>query len=203
MAWKDPDNGAQPIEALAERLASLVMSNPAGGYSSEVATGTFATQSTSEAVAADLRASVAPETRDGAPLLTVAAESIQKVAQSLQSLTGPLGGIAFANPIVAGLMKLFGSDEQKGSPSMPKFSLPAAQRYEGGVAESVGWRFGEIDRGEGNTPRALTPVAPQQIVVQVQALDSRSFLDHRDEIASAVRQAMLESHSLNDVMREV
>ena len=32
-----------------------------------------------------------------------------------------------------------------------------------------------------------------QITVQVQAMDSQSFLDHSNDIALAVRQAMLES----------
>jgi hypothetical protein len=38
--------------------------------------------------------------------------------------------------------------------------------------------------------------------VQVQAMDSRSFLDHSDEIARAVREAMLNAHALNDVVNE-
>ena len=41
-----------------------------------------------------------------------------------------------------------------------------------------------------------------QITVQVQAMDSQSFLDHSNDIALAVRQAMLESSVLNDVIRE-
>jgi len=36
----------------------------------------------------------------------------------------------------------------------------------------------------------------------VQAMDSKSFLDHSADIAMAVRQAMLESSVLNDVVRE-
>ena len=40
----------------------------------------------------------------------------------------------------------------------------------------------------------------QQITVQVQAMDSQSFLDHSDDIAQAVRQAMLNMSSLNDVV---
>ncbi len=31
-------------------------------------------------------------------------------------------------------------------------------------------------------------------------MDSRSFLDHSDDIAQAVRQAMLNMNSLNDVV---
>ena len=42
--------------------------------------------------------------------------------------------------------------------------------------------------------------AGQQITVQVQAMDSQSFLDHSDDIAQAVRQAMLNMNSINDVV---
>ena len=47
------------------------------------------------------------------------------------------------------------------------------------------------------------PAPSTQITVQVQALDSQSFLDHSHDIAQAVRQAMLETSVLNDVIREV
>ncbi len=45
--------------------------------------------------------------------------------------------------------------------------------------------------------------AAAQITVQVQAMDSRSFLDHSEDIAQAVRQAMLNSHGINDVITEL
>jgi hypothetical protein len=41
------------------------------------------------------------------------------------------------------------------------------------------------------------------ITIQVQAMDSRSFLDHSAEIAQAVREAMLNMHSLNDVVNDI
>lgn len=40
----------------------------------------------------------------------------------------------------------------------------------------------------------------QSILVQVQAMDSQSFMDHSNDIAQAVRQAMLNLHSVNDVI---
>jgi len=42
-----------------------------------------------------------------------------------------------------------------------------------------------------------------QITVNVQAMDSQSFLDHRSEIARAVRDAMLNSNSINDVVNDL
>jgi hypothetical protein len=48
-----------------------------------------------------------------------------------------------------------------------------------------------------------SPVAPASITVQVNTMDSRSFMDNSDQIARAVREAMLNSHSLNDVIGEM
>jgi hypothetical protein len=64
-----------------------------------------------------------------------------------------------------------------------------------------------VTYGADGLPRASgapagQPLAPQ-ISIQVNALDSRSFLDHSVEIAAAVRQAMLNMHSLNDVVSEL
>jgi hypothetical protein len=43
----------------------------------------------------------------------------------------------------------------------------------------------------------------QSILVQVQAMDSQSFMDHSGDIAQAVRQAMLNLHSVNDVIADL
>jgi hypothetical protein len=48
-----------------------------------------------------------------------------------------------------------------------------------------------------------TPFYTSPITVQVQALDSQSFMDHSDDIARAVREAILNSHSLNDAVSEL
>jgi hypothetical protein len=58
-----------------------------------------------------------------------------------------------------------------------------------------------VDPADGGLPRPAP--ASTQITVHVQAMDSKSFLDHSNDIAMAVRQAMLESTALNDVIREV
>ena len=62
----------------------------------------------------------------------------------------------------------------------------------------------DVSWGENGLPRAAgsrrSNAGTQQITVQVQAMDSQSFLDHSDDIAQAVRQAMLNMNSLNDVV---
>jgi len=79
--------------------------------------------------------------------------------------------------------------------------MPPSIQVNGGVSERGGPAF-TVDHPQGGLPRAVPASAPAQITVQVQAMDSRSFLDHSADIAMAVRQAMLESNVLNDVVRE-
>jgi hypothetical protein len=60
------------------------------------------------------------------------------------------------------------------------------------------------DVNGGQTQETLSgPVSLPQVTIQIQALDSRSILDRSDDIARAVREAMLHSHSVNDVIGEV
>lgn len=120
--------------------------------------------------------------------------------KTLSSATGVLANL---NPIVASLMRLFGGGSREETTTLAKIERPAAVRYQGGVSERTGWGLTETDYSADGRPRMVERAVQTPVVVQVQAMDSRSFLDHRDEIASAVRQALLESHGLGDVMREV
>jgi hypothetical protein len=52
-------------------------------------------------------------------------------------------------------------------------------------------------------PSGPSAAPAPQITVNVQAMDSQSFLDHRSEIARAVRDAMLNSNSINDVVNDL
>lgn len=47
------------------------------------------------------------------------------------------------------------------------------------------------------------PSASPQITVNVQAMDARSFLDRSTDIAAAVRDAMLNLNSINDVVNDL
>ena len=99
-----------------------------------------------------------------------------------------------------GLLRLFGEAGVGGGGDCPIRGLVS---YLGGISAESGWAVKEADYGAGWQARGMeTERTPAQVTVQVQAMDSRSFLDHRDEIAAAVRQALLESHSLGDVMGE-
>jgi len=129
-------------------------------------------------------------------------------------------------PLVSGLAGLFGGSDPSTPPPLVKYAIPrpiqitAANSRDGGALSFA-------DYGQNGTVRsfdsnwassdsdasnlvAATQAAPAQtsapaghIVVNVQAMDSRSFLDHSQEIAQAVREAMLNMHALNDVVSEL
>lgn len=107
------------------------------------------------------------------------------------------------SPLISGLLSLFGGGSKDPLPPLVKFAFPAAVNMQAGVTS--GGAFGDVSYGQNGLPRmtqAAAPAAPQ-ITVQVQAMDSKSFLDHSEDIARAVRDAMLYSHSLNDVVADL
>jgi len=132
------------------------------------------------------------------------ASSGQSIGTTLLDVFGAGLGLS---PLISGLANLFGGSGDSSTPApLTKFALPPSIQVSGGVSESGGQAFA-VDNPQGGLPRAAPAVgqssAPAQITVQVQAMDSQSFLDHSADIAMAVRQAMLQSSVLNDVVREV
>jgi hypothetical protein len=131
------------------------------------------------------------------------ASSGQSMGSTLLDVFG--GGLGLS-PLISGLASLFGGSGDSSTPvPLTKFELPPSIQANGGVSESGGQAFA-ADNPQGGLPRAAPTggqaSGPAQITVQVQAMDSQSFLDHSSDIAMAVRQAMLQSSVLNDVVRE-
>jgi hypothetical protein len=124
-----------------------------------------------------------------------------KAASTIESTLGLGLGLS---PLISGLMGLFGggsgSSSEQAAPV--RFALPPSVNVNAGVSEAAPTRAFGVDYAAGGQARAATQ-GSAQITVQVQAMDSQSFLDHSNDIALAVRQAMLESSVLNDVIREV
>ena len=119
----------------------------------------------------------------------------------LKSVVSPFGLIG---SLVGGLLGLFGGGGGDAPTPLPKFTLPDSLKIDAGVSEDsrapiVGASYAQNSRAGSNTSSSASP----SITVQVQAMDSKSFLDHSNEIALAVRQAMLESSVLSDVIREM
>jgi hypothetical protein len=119
------------------------------------------------------------------------------VTDVLNTASQVLGGGLSLMPIVSLFTSLFGGGESQQTPLVP-YSLPPSLNLQSTTSnQNVSW-------GENGLPRSVPSGGGsnggQQITVQVQAMDSQSFLDHSDDIAQAVRQAMLNMNSINDVI---
>jgi hypothetical protein len=118
------------------------------------------------------------------------------VSDALNAASQFLGGGLSAMPLVSLFSSLFGGGQSQQSALVP-FSLPPSLNLESSTNnQNVDWGENGLPRSAGSSGANAT----QQITVQVQAMDSQSFLDHSDDIAQAVRQAMLNMNSINDVI---
>jgi hypothetical protein len=127
-------------------------------------------------------------------------------------------------PLITGLMGLFsgGSDAP---PALEKYVMPSAISFDSADTGS-GLTAADFDQtgaprvyssdaatpgaadssGAGSAPGSQATgggAAPPQITVNVQAMDAQSFMDYSSQIAQAVRGAMLNLSSLNDVVNEL
>jgi hypothetical protein len=99
------------------------------------------------------------------------------------------GGLGLLSPLISGIASLFGGST---APKPLPFYVPPPPVAINGMLNSA-------------TPNA-TPAgssqasAPAQVTVNVNAMDSQSFMDHSTDIANAVREAMLNMHPINGVV---
>ncbi len=136
-----------------------------------------------------------------------------------------LGGGLALMPLVSSIVGLFRGKKQETPAPLATYTAPEPIDFLGAANQAAGGSIPAVDYGQDGLPRlvqtrtdnrsdaegqnpdtrepgAASVYAPS-VTVQVQALDSRSFLDHSDEIARAVREAILNSHSLGDVVSEI
>jgi hypothetical protein len=114
-------------------------------------------------------------------------------------------------PLVTGLIGLFGGGGSDTPPPLTKYAMPDKIYFEGADTGSgiSGSSYDQMGNPRPYAPAPVAPMsspspqAPQQITVNVQAMDSRSFLDHSSDIARAVRDAMLNMNPLNDVVNNL
>jgi hypothetical protein len=131
------------------------------------------------------------------------------VAPSAGGVAGSiLSGGGLLSPIIGGIMSLFGSGSSSTPAALETFTMPPALNVDATGGQTTGGQLAGSDYGSNGLPRAetLPQTSPQKasnVTVQVNAMDSRSFLDRSNDIASAVRQAILSNHSINDVLAEL
>jgi hypothetical protein len=150
------------------------------------------------------------------------------VAGAASSLLG--GGLGLLSPLISGIASLFGGGTSAPAPlpvyipppsvalsetlrtpgtanlfggttgsAPPPMYTPPAATPQGSGTDGAGATNGT---GSSNTSGAQT-AAPAQITVNVQAMDSQSFMDRSSDIANAVREAMLNLHPINAVVAEL
>ena len=119
------------------------------------------------------------------------------------------GGFGIA-PLALHIAGLFGKDDREPEP-LRSFDAPASIAIEAANSEGVlrGFRrtdrdqFGGIRAEEIGPRRMQAPAQQPQVVVNVSAMDSQSFMDRSGDIARALRDAMLHMHPVNDVIGEI
>jgi hypothetical protein len=123
---------------------------------------------------------------------------MSQVGGVAESLFGGAMGLA---PIVSGLISLFSGGSSTPAPVLP-FTLPSPVQYQAGLAAGSG-EVAPVSYGAGGQPRPQVSTQSTQVTVQVSAMDSKSFLDHSEDIARAVKEALLNSNSLSDVISDI
>ncbi|MDA1312501.1 MAG: hypothetical protein O2968_04110, partial [Acidobacteria bacterium] len=111
-------------------------------------------------------------------------------------------GLASLGLKIAGL---FRGEKEKAVQHTP-FDLPPGIDLEAANRSNVLTGFPRVVRGQSEQVRTVQPQsqpASAQVVVNVSAMDSQSFMDRSSDIARAVRDAMLHMHPLNDIVSEV
>ena len=112
--------------------------------------------------------------------------------------TAVTGGLI---PLASGLIKLFSGGSDAPPESLPKFALPPSIQAEAGLNGSGGLTM--VDRNFNGDLRSTNTAGATNITVQVNAMDSQSFMDRSGDIAQAVRSAMLNSSTLNEVIQDM
>jgi hypothetical protein len=136
---------------------------------------------------------------------------------SAASTVGSIAGAVFGSglgliPLISSIAGLFGGGSSDSAPTLTKYAAPPSLNV--GLADTPGANngissFPGVVYGQNGLPQApqsqssTASSQSQQISIQVNAIDSQSFMDHSYEIAQAVRSAMLNMSSINDVVSDL
>ena len=187
-----PGGGAAESEskiAAVTRENSQTMERLAGQLAALTATARVQASSTEDNTRAVIENSVAVASAGKA-------SKAGSVAKTVLSFLG--GGFG----LVTLIGSLLGKSSPAAAPAATSYTAPAPVRIDAGLLATQG-AARPIYYAQDGLPRAEPAPAAPMVTVQVNAMDSRSFLDHSDEIAEAVKNALLTSHSLTDVVTEL
>lgn len=108
-------------------------------------------------------------------------------------------GLASLGLRIAGLFRRDSEEPE----ALSEYQLPSSLAVEAANTRNILSGFPQVDRGQSGEIRHVQPEAGPQVVVNVSAMDSQSFMDRSNDIARAVRDAMIHMHPLNDVVGEI
>ena len=184
-----------------DSVTSLLRASSGGGQLTSISEQLQALQAINEALMQQSAAAAADASRGGSGGGSGASSVLDAIGGVLG---GGLGGGLGLSSMISGLASLFGGGDGASAPPAPTpFIPPLPIHLDAGFSDANGGPAFGVDASPGGLPRAMTGGAgAAQITIQVQALDSQSFLDHSNDIAMAVRQAMLETTVLNDVIQQ-
>ena len=107
-------------------------------------------------------------------------------------------------PLIGGLIGLFGGSGGPTQAPLTRYAMPDPVSFQGAQTgagiEAAGSDLTGMPRAAGGGSFTGGGTGGAQITVQVQAMDARSFMDRSSDIAAAVREAMLNLNSINDVV---
>lgn len=133
-----------------------------------------------------------------------------KVGEKAKGVAGTVLKGLTLSPLISGLVGLFGGGKKEEPPPVVRYSSPKPIRLQTGLTGGGTTPIAEVASDDDGQPRAAGSAAGlgpayfgPPITIQVQAMDSRSFLNHSEEIARAVREALLNAHSLSEVISEL
>lgn len=108
----------------------------------------------------------------------------------------------FLGPLWKGLFSLFSGGGNAQPVPLTKYAFPQDSRSD--VAASLGSDGQPVGiRSDSFGLSQATPALQAPINISIQALDARSILDRSDDIASALKQALLSNHEINDSISEL
>jgi hypothetical protein len=114
------------------------------------------------------------------------------------------GGLGLLSPIVSGIMSLFGLGGSSSAPApLPFYVPPPSVQMSDTLRTATPTAASASSAGNGASTAgnaSSSASASPQVTVNVSAMDSQSFMDRSSDIASAVREAMLNLHPINDVV---
>jgi len=108
----------------------------------------------------------------------------------------------FLGPVWKGIFTLFNRSGQEQQIPLSRYSFRENSRTDLGASLQTDGEPSALRPDAFGLSRQAQP-AQAPINISIQALDARSILDRSDDIAAALKQAMLSNHEINDSLNEI